>query len=163
MKSVLLFLILFLSGSILTVSSSSELIEGYKRKAWPTAVAKVLDSSVIETGSMRPLVIYAYEVKSKSYVDSSFLQAPGFGNRARQYDVGMKLSRKYPTGKLISIHYNPQNYSESVIIITPTWDTFVRVGLGFVLLLFSMFYLLYFVLLRKKEHQSAESSSLIIC
>ena len=163
MKSVLLFLILFLTGSILTVYSSSELIEAYKRKAWPAAVAKVLESSVVETGSMRPLVIYAYEVESKTYVDSSFLQAPGFGNRARQYDVGMKLSRKYTTGKLILIHYDPQNFSESVIIITPTWDTFVKVGLGFVLLITSMFYLLNSVLLRKKEYQSPEFSSLIIC
>lgn len=163
MKSVLLFLIMFLSGSILTVYSSSELIEAYKRKTWDTTVAKVLTSSVVESGSMRPLVIYTYAIESRTYLDSSYLHAPGFGNRARQYDVAMKLSRKYPKGKLISVYFNPQDNSESVIILTPLWDSFVRIGAGGVLLIISLFCLFYPLLSKKKEGQSAESNSLMIC
>lgn len=150
-KSILIFLILFLSGCILTVYSSSQLIEANKRKAWPEAVAKVLESSVVETGSMRPIVKYSYEVDNKTYFDSSDLQAPGFGNKARQYDVAMKLSRKYPKGKLISVHYNPLNISESVIIVTPHWDTYTRIAAGAVLLIISLFYLFYSVRRRRNN------------
>jgi len=150
-RSILIFLILFLSGTILTVYSSSELIEANKRKTWDTVIATVLESSVVETGSMRPMVKYSYEVDNKTYVDSSDLQAPGFGNKARQYDVAIKLSRKYPKGKLISVHYNPLNNSESVIIITPHWDTYTRIAAGAVLLIISLFYLFYSVRRRRKN------------
>lgn len=150
-RSILIFLILFLSGSILTVYSTSELIEANKRKTWDTVIATVLESSVVETGSMRPMVKYSYEVDNKTYVDSSDLQAPGFGNKARQYDVAIKLSRKYPKGKLISVHYNPLNNSESVIIITPHWDTYTRIAAGAVLFIISLFYLFYSVRRRRKN------------
>lgn len=151
MKSVLLFLFLFLSGSIIIVYSSSELIEANKRKTWDTAVARVLESSVVETGSIRPLVKYTYKIESKTFVDSSYLHAPGFGNRARQYDVAMKLSRKYPKGRLISVYYNPQDNAESVIILTPLWDTYVRIGAGGVLLIISLIYLFYSFLSKRRE------------
>ncbi len=150
-KSMLIFLTLFLSGSIITVYSSSELIEANKRKSWDTTVATVLESSVVETGSMRPMVKYSYEVENITYVGSSDLQAPGFGNKSRQYDVAMKLSRKYPKGKLISVYYNPLNNSESVIIITPHWDTYTRIAAGVVLLIISLFYLFYSVRRRRKN------------
>lgn len=150
-KSILIFLTLFLSGSIITVYSSSELIEANKRKSWDTTVATVLESNVVETGSMRPMVKYSYEVENITYVGSSDLQAPGFGNKSRQYDVAMKLSRKYPKGKLISVYYNPLNNSESVIIITPHWDTYTRIAAGVVLLIISLFYLFYSVSRRRKN------------
>ena len=100
---------------------------------------------------MRPMVKYSYEVGDKTYKGSSNLQAPGFGNKARQYDVAMKLSRKYPKGKLISVYYNPLNNSESVIIITPHWDTYTRIAAGVVLLIASLFYLFYSVGKRRKN------------
>ena len=143
--SILIFLILFLSGSIITVYSSSQLIEANKRKTWDITNGTVLESSIVETGSIRPMVKYSYEVGDRTYAGSSGLQAPGFGNKARQYDVAMKLSRKYPKGKLISVYYNPINNSESVIIITPHWDTFTRIAAGVVLLIASLFYLFYSV------------------
>ena len=149
--SILIFLILFLSGSIITVYSSSQLIEANKRKTWDTAIATVLESRIVETGSIRPMVKYSYEVGDRTYAGSSGLQAPGFGNKARQYDVAMKLSRKYPKGKLISVYYNPINNSESVIIITPHWDTFTRIAAGVVLLIISLFYLFYSARLRRKN------------
>ncbi len=149
--SILIFLVLFLSGTVITVYSSSQLIAANKRKTWDIANAKVLESSIVETGSMRPMVKYSYEVGDKTYTGSSDLQAPGFGNKARQYDVARKLSRKYPIGKLISVYYNPLNNSESVIIITPLWDTYTRIAAGVVLLIASLFYLFYSVARRRKN------------
>jgi len=157
-KSILIFLILFLSGSFIIVYSSSQLIEANKRKTWDIAVAIVLESSVVETGSMRPMVKYSYEVDNKTYTGSSNLQAPGFGNKARQYDVAMKLSRKYPIGKLISVYYNPLNNSESVIIITPHWDTYTRIAAGVVLLIASLFYLFYSV---RRSRKNVNQQSLV--
>ena len=149
--SILIFLVLFLSGTVITVYSSSQLIAANKRKTWDIANATVLESSIVETGSMRPMVKYSYEVGNKTYTGSSDLQAPGFGNKARQYDVARKLSRKYPKGKNISIRYNPLNNSESVIIITPHWDTYTRIAAGIVLLSISLFYLIYSVRQRRKN------------
>ena len=150
-RQILIFLILFLLGSIITIYSSLELIEANKRKTWNRAAATVLESSIVETGSMRPMVEYSYQVDNKTYVGSSDLQAPGFGNKSRQYDVAMKLSRKYPKGKIISVHYNPLNNSESVIIITPHWDTFTRIAAGAILLIISFYYLFYSVRRRKNN------------
>ena len=149
--SIVIFLILFLSGTVITVYSSSQLIAANKRKTWDIANGTVLESSIVETGSTRPMVKYSYEVGDKTYKGSSNLQAPGFGNKARQYDVAMKLSRKYPKGKLISVYYNPLNNSESVIIITPHWDTYTRIAAGVVLLIASLFYLFYAVRRRRKN------------
>ena len=149
--SILVFLVLFLSGTVITVYSSSQLIAANKRKTWDIANATVLESSIVETGSTRPMVKYSYEVGDKTYTGSSGLQAPGFGNQAKQYEVAMKLSRKYPIGKLISVYYNPINNSESVIIITPHWDTFTRIAAGVVLLIASLFYLFYSFARRRKN------------
>ena len=149
--SIVIFLILFLLGTVITVYSSSQLIAANKRKTWDIANGTVLESSIVETGSMRPMVIYSYEVGDKTYTGSSGLQAPGFGNKAKQYEVAMKLSRKYPIGKLISVYYNPLNNSESVIIITPHWDTYTRIAAGVTLLIASLFYLFYSVGKRRKN------------
>lgn len=149
--SILVFLILFLSGSIITVYSSSQLIAANKRKTWDIANGTVLESSIVETGSTRPMVKYSYDVGDKTYTGSSGLHAPGFGNKAKQYDVAMKLSRKYPIGKLISVYYNPLNNSESVIIITPQWDTYTRIAAGVTLLIASLIYLFYAVGRRRKN------------
>ena len=149
--SILVFLVLFLSGTVITVYSSSQLIAANKRKTWDIANATVLESSIVETGSTRPMVKYSYEVGDKTYTGSSGLQAPGFGNQAKQYEVAMKLSRKYPIGKLVSVYYNPLNNSESVIIITPHWDTYTRIAAGVTLLIASLIYLFYAVRQRKKN------------
>ena len=136
----IVLLTVFLFGSLLTFYSTNQLVEKLKRNYWTVAEATVISSKVVETGSVRPQVSYSYEVEGVSYVDSSYLQAPGFGNRARQYDVAVKLSKQYEAGRKISIHYDPGNAGRSVILSTPSWDSYVRVGVGLTILMVSLFF-----------------------
>ncbi len=136
----IVLLAVFLFGSFLTFSSTNQLVELLKRSYWRVADATVISSKVVEAGSVRPQVSYSYEAEGQPYVDSSYLQSPGFGNRARQYDVAAKLSRQYEAGRKISIYYDPNDAAHSVIITAPSWDSYVRVGVGLTILMVSLFF-----------------------
>ena len=95
-----LVLILILLGSVfLTLNSSKNLSESLERKTWPTALGRVIKAEADTSGAIRPLVIYAYEVNGRAYVDSTDLQAPGFGNSRKQYELAEESIRLYPIGK----------------------------------------------------------------
>jgi hypothetical protein len=88
------------------------------------------------------MVIYAYEVDSRAYIDTTDLQVPGFGNKNKQYEVTHAMVMEFPTGKEILVHYDPNDISNSVIVTTPRWNVYGQIGLGIVLFAGSLFFLI---------------------
>lgn len=130
-----------IAGGYLTINSSERLKQSLERKNWPIAVGRVIKSEVMAGAIIRPQVIYAYEVDGRAYIDTSDLQVPGFGNRNKQYEVTHAVIAEYPTGKEVSVHYHPEDVTNSVIITTPKWNDYGKVSLGIVLFAGALFLL----------------------
>ena len=138
----LILILILLGGVFLTIHSSENLSKALERKAWPTANGRVIIAEAVVSGTIRPIVIYSYAVNGLAYIDSTDLQAPGFGNRSKQYEVAEEIARLYPTGKEIEVHYDPSDTSNSVLITSPSWRIFGQLGLGMVLFAGALFFLI---------------------
>lgn len=138
----LLLLSTFFGGGVLTIISSQVLTNAIHRKDWPIAQGRVIKAEAITSSVIKPMVIYAYVVGEKAYVDTTDLQVPGFGNRSKQFEVVEKLVLEYPVGKEIIVHYNPVDFSESVLVVTPRWNTYGQIGLGLIMFSASLFFLI---------------------
>ena len=138
--TVLSLLVLF--GVYLTVQSTSKLNELLARQNWSIAEGKIIKSEIIIRGVALPMVIYSFKANGRAYIDTTNLQVPGFGNKAKQYQVAQELVDKYSTGNSITVHYNPDDATESLIIIHPQWNVFGKIGLGVVLFGVALFFLL---------------------
>jgi hypothetical protein len=55
--------------------------------------------------------------------------------------VAQKLAAEYPIGKEIQVHYDPDDFANSVLIVTPRWNIYGQLGLGMVLFTVSLFFL----------------------
>jgi len=137
----IVLIIVLLLGGYLTVDSSWKLKNALSRKDWPVAKGRVIKSEPIVQGIIRPMVIYAFEVNGRAYVDTSDLQVPGFGNKNKQYEVAHTLVEEYPTGKEVLVHYDSTDFSNSVLIVTPPWNVFGKVSLGVILFSVGLFFL----------------------
>ena len=139
---ILTLILILLGGVFLTIRSSENLSDALRRKDWPVATGRVIKAEADTSGAIRPIVTYAYVVGGRAHVDSSDLQAPGFGNKTKQYELAEELIRLYPVGKEIDVHYDPVNETHSVLIVSPSWRIFGQLGLGMVLFAGALFFLL---------------------
>lgn len=139
---VILLILTILAGAFLTVNSSASLKKSNARRNWNIAEGRVINSKIEVEGIYMPMVVYAYEVNGRAYVDTTNLQVPGFGNSAKQYQVAQELVNEYPVGKVIQVHYNPDKVTESVLITRPQWNVYGKLGLGVTLFGVGLFFLL---------------------
>jgi hypothetical protein len=139
---ILILILVLLAGAFLTLNCAEDLSYALQRKDWPTAKGRVIRAETDTTGTIRPIVTYAYEVGGRAYFDSTDLQAPGFGNQTKQYELAKELIRFYPVGREIEVHYDPADESHSVLITSPSWRIFGQLGLGMILFAASLFFLI---------------------
>lgn len=126
----------------MTIKSGSNLSDAWQRKEWPIAPGRIIKAVADTSGTIRPMVFYTYEISGRVYIDSTDLQAPGFGNRAKQYEVAEELVRLYPVGKEIAVHYNLIELPNSVLITDPSWRIYAQLGLGVILFAGALFFLI---------------------
>ena len=137
----LILIVLFVAGGLLTLNSMVNLGRAIHRKDWPVAKGRVMKSEAILVGVIRPMIIYTYEADGRTYVDTTDLQIPGFGNKSKQLEVAQALVQEFPSGREIQVHYDPADYSNSVILTTPPWHIYGKIGLGVTLFTVALFFL----------------------
>lgn len=118
-------------------------------QGWPQINGRVIDSRIIGTRAIRPNIVYEYTVNGREYRDSSSLDTPPFGARATKYGEADTLVALYPIGKEITIHYNPEQPSQSRLRVSPPWNLFGKMGLGALLYALGLFAVLGFIFRRK--------------
>ncbi len=126
----------------MTVHSSENLASALNRKNWSIAKGRVIKAEAVTSGVIHPMVTYAYEVNGRAYVDSTDLQAPGFGSKSKQYEVAQELVRSYSVGQEITVYYDPSNQTNSVLITSPSWRLYGQMALGMVLFIGALFFLI---------------------
>ena len=130
----LVFLILTITGSLIIVSESSEVDLFLAMKHWPSVEATITSSRVEGKRAFHPEIIYEYRVAGKTYTGTTDMGVPGFGTKANRLNVAETNVVHNPAGKIILVHYDPNDPSISRLKILPTYTVFLLLSVGSILL-----------------------------
>lgn len=95
---------------------------------WPQVESVVkrsgIDTLVISEGNYKFAhdFIYAYQVNNKAYLGSKIKQLSQFSWSSSTFFINRKIA-KYPTGKALTVSFNPDNPNESYIEPTASFLT----------------------------------------
>jgi hypothetical protein len=120
-------LVLIISG---IVGLRSEIATGQ----WPPVDGSVISSKVVGEKAFHPEITYSYMVNGSEYSHTSTLKIPGFGGKRNRLELAEYLVAQYPSGRTISVFYNPDDPSQSELKTGITYRTLLETALGVVLL-----------------------------
>ena len=104
---------------------------GWSSLSWPTTSGKILYSEARGGQSYRTQMWYEYVVEKKRYLGANYRVG---GNSTPFREVAMAAARRYPAGRVVTVHYNPSDASEAVLEPGVWYGNFVLAGIGLVLL-----------------------------
>ena len=137
----LVAIVLSLVGIVLSIISWNAVTAEWTTRHWPQTTAVVTSSTVVGQRAFHPDIEYRYTVDDSVYAGVTDLHVPAFGGKRKRFDVAEKEAALYKAGDSIMVHYNPQNPSESLIHIGPTYDSYLQLALGLTLLMGGVFLL----------------------
>lgn len=120
-------------GVVLVIFQDQALEHYFRLKNWPTTEGVVISSKVIGKRAFRPDIQYQYEVDGQIHQGSTYLDLPGFGGRINRLGAAEYFVHEYPAGKILTVHYNPNRVSESLIRVSPSFAVFVKLSFGMIL------------------------------
>lgn len=129
----LVFLIITLSGALIITFEGAEIDLFLKLRNWPTAEAKITSSKVEGKRAFHPEIIYEYQVSGKIYTGTTDMGVPGFGTKANRLNVAETNVIHNPVGKIIIVHYDPNDPSVSRLKILPSYTVFLLLSVGSIL------------------------------
>ncbi len=127
-------LVVALSGLLIGVYGADQLVESWERRHWSTVEATVIRSELVGGRNYRPEVELEYAVAGGTYRVVSNLGATGFGSKRSRYDVGKHLIADYPPGHRVQMHYDPEDPASAVLLVRPSFQSFVLVAVGVLLI-----------------------------
>ena len=128
-----LFLIIFGAGMIYYFEGE---IEGaLAQKHWPVTDGIVIRAEIVGSRAFRPEVTCAYEIDGQKYRLTTNLGTPGFGNKRSRRDTAGRILQEYPVGRIVSIHYDPEDPARAFLRVGPAWNTFMKLSLGMLILI----------------------------
>jgi len=86
--------------------------------AWPAAQGEVLDSHVVshrgrKSTTYRPEVTFRYTVDGRSYTADTVTRGTTFADSS---SYAQRVVNSHPRGRRVSVHYNPDNPAEAVLL-----------------------------------------------
>lgn len=132
-------LVLLAGGTTLIVTQAEDLVRAHLRFRWPSVQGVVTVSKVAGERAFHPHIEYEYSVGGRTYRDSTTLDLPSFGGRRSKYDAAEFVASQYPVGRKVTVHYNPQNPSESNLRVFPSWAVYGKMSVGILLSAFGVF------------------------
>ncbi len=133
MRKPLIFFFLAIMGIALTIILAIKLNSEMKMKDWPRVIGTVSSVEVVGTRAFHPVVSYSYIVNDVEYQSMQHLEAPGFGGKRKRWDVADKTAALYNPGMEIDVYYNPDDPSESRLIVGPTYGIYLQLTFGLLL------------------------------
>lgn len=140
----IVIVILLSAGIALTVSSSILLNKKMASRFWPTDNGRVISSEIVGGTTYRPQIIYEFKAGGKTIRDTSDLGAPGFGGKNTRLEVAEASINQYPPNAEVTVHYDPDDPSDSVIRLSLGWDNLGKLGLGMTLILVNLIVMMSF-------------------
>ena len=109
------------------------LVNALNSANWPTAPGKIISSEVVSRRDQDSTTMYYAEVKYSYAVE----QRTYTGNRVSFVNFGTNHSRdarhivgRFPAGVKVSVRYNPDEPSESVLESRVSWLVYLFMGVG---------------------------------
>ena len=141
----LLFLgiVLFVGGTLLVINQSRAVERHEYVRLWPTTDGVVISSEVAGERAFHPEVVYEYQVLGQTYQGLSTLQVPGFGGKRKRDEVATKEIANYWPGRTVTVYYNPDDPSESLLHTRLEWAVYGQLGFGGTLVLAGLLLILW--------------------
>jgi len=108
-----LVIVLF-AGIVIGFYGIYKIYKGYESQNWPTTEGKIIDSRMAGVKRIigcRAYIKYEYFVDGKRYVSPRISYTFIIGN----YSSSVETLRKYPKGKIVTVHYDPDNSMDAVL------------------------------------------------
>jgi hypothetical protein len=135
MRHFLLILVIAIAGPIFFFKGCSSLVRGTRSNAWPTAEARVYSSKVVmnpgSKGSRHysPEIRYAFTVDGHEYVSDQV----AFSKDWSQAEA-VAMKEKHAVGTSMTVHHDPEDPAQSVIISGRSEGGWFMVGISVVML-----------------------------
>lgn len=126
-------------GVWLVLAQSHQLKEWGALAKWPLVEGAVVSSRVAGERARHPEIIYEYSVAGSTYRDTTSFDTPSFGGKSVKEDESEAIVARFPAGARVSVHYDPQAPSRSLLRISADWSHYGKIGLGGVLLGIGLF------------------------
>jgi hypothetical protein len=129
----LLSFTLLIAASLLIFFSESHISEGFERKKWPLADARIIKTAISGERAFQPEVHVTYLVSDTNYTIITNLNTPGFGSKRYRKNTANKIIGEYPIGSRMKVFYNPGNPGEAYIRTGPYWTDYIQLALGIII------------------------------
>ena len=122
-------------GAVFAAPGIYYALRATRLRTWPSAPGRIVSCELTwDTGGqhiqLRPKVRYAYAVQGKSYEGTQLTMADWLYTtgivQARSY------ARRFPVGKDVSVYYEPENHSKSVVVKPGFIAATVMIAMGVV-------------------------------
>lgn len=140
-----IFSFLLITGSFLAVTFFSVFDISLKLKQWPTAEAKIISSEVAGKRAFHPEVVLEYSVNNQHYTLKTDMDVPGFGTKNNRLNVARETVIENFPGKMLTVHYNPDNPAEAVLHTSGKFSSYVFLSIGVFMYAFGVYGVLSFL------------------
>ena len=117
------------------IYSNEEAIEsGMAERSWPSTEGVVIRSEIAGIRAYHPEITFRYNVAGKVCSLTTDLGTPGFGNRNSRLDTARRITANFPVGRRVTVHYDPDSPSHAFIRIGPSWQVFIKLSVGIIIM-----------------------------
>lgn len=117
-------------GALLVKKHFSVFDTSFKLKQWPTTEAKIISSEVTGQRAFRPEIVLEYSVNERQYTLKTDMDVPGFGTKNNRLNVARETVIENFPGKILTVHYNPDNPGEAVLYTSGKFSSYVFLSIG---------------------------------
>lgn len=133
-NNYLAIILLILAGSVFILNKSLDEINDFlDRREWPLIAGEITTLDIKGDKTREPIIKYKYVLDGKFYHGQSSFDTPLFGGTKSQQRVSMAILNEYSVGDTVIVHFNPNDYSKSVLKVTPYWSSFIQYSLALLL------------------------------
>lgn len=140
--SVLLIGLIFFFGIAALLWGAIATGQAFDSLSWPTAEGVITSDQVTEgtdsdnTTMYSAEVIYSYQVNGQTFTGSKV----SFGDYSSSSPSDAEeVVNRYPAGKAVKVHYNPQDYRQAVLEPGFSTGLWIPLGVGTVFILVALF------------------------
>jgi hypothetical protein len=142
-------LLAWIFAAILLFRGGNALLESFKARDWPGVQAVVTESDARWVEHHRPVyksmwtyelhLRYAYTIRSREYIGSR-ASFSAWGPNENFNPLSSVIAKSLPVGKQVVAHYDPQDYSRSVVEPRVRPSVWIALALGLLMALLGVFY-----------------------
>jgi len=117
-------------GVALILTNLGRLNVAIDRYDWPSAPGKVVSARLADSVNFVAVLDYSYMVGNHQYSGTTDLGAPGFGSKSKRFQAAETLINLHRAGDSLTVYYNPDKLSESVVIRNLPWFVYMQLFFG---------------------------------